>query len=75
MKNGSGFVRNLICLVFSLIAVDFSNGTISLPGTASVDEGDGQFSDWASIQIPEENMTRNGIESIIAAHTDIQEAL
>ncbi len=56
-------------------AVDFSNGTIYLPGTASVDGVDGQFSDWASIQIPEENMTRNGIESIIAAHTDVQDAL
>lgn len=56
-------------------AVDFTNGTIYLPGTASVDGVDGQFSDWASIKIPEENMTRNGIEAIIAAHTDVQDAL
>jgi len=56
-------------------AVDFSNGTIYLPGTASVDGVDSQFSDWASIQIPAEKMTRNGIESIIAAHTDVQDAL
>ena len=56
-------------------AVDFSNGTIYLPGTASVDGVDGQFSGWASIEIPEEDMTRNGIESIIAAHTDVLDAL
>ena len=56
-------------------AVDFSNGTIYLPGTASVDGVDGQFSEWASIEIPEEDMTRNGIESIIAAHTDVLDAL
>ena len=56
-------------------AVDFSNGTIYLPGTASINGVDGQFSEWASIGIPEGNMTRNGIESIIAAHTDVLDAL
>jgi hypothetical protein len=56
-------------------AVDFSNGTIYLPGTASVDGVDGQFSEWASFEVPEENMTRNGIELIIAAHTDVLDAL
>lgn len=56
-------------------AVDFSNGTIYLPGTASVDGVDGQFSECASFDVPEENMTRNGIELIIAAHTDVLDAL
>ena len=56
-------------------AVDFSNGTIYLPGTASVNGVDNQFNEWTAFTIPSDNLTRGGVEAIIAAQTDVQDAL
>jgi hypothetical protein len=56
-------------------AVDFSTGAIYLPGSASLDGPDDQYSDWAKLQIPEDKMTRDGVEDIIAQQTNIQDVL
>lgn len=56
-------------------AVDFSSGAIYLPGSASLEGQGGQYGDWAKLQIPEDKMTRDGVEDIIASQTNIQDAL
>jgi len=56
-------------------AVDFTTGTIYLPGTSSVNGVDCQTIEWATFSVPSESMTRDGVETIIAAHTDIHGAL
>lgn len=56
-------------------AVDFSNGTIYLPGTASTGDSDGKYSEWATLTVPADTMTRDGFEEVIAEHTNIADAL
>jgi len=56
-------------------AVDFSNGTIYLPGTASINGPGGAYGEWASLSIPPDNLTLDRVEEIIASHAHAEEAL